>query len=75
MGNQITIICPHCGKTYADDPLIADAVTGDGESSRFLTCECGERLTFWAITAQIREQKKLNRRFRDWVKTLLKRQG
>ena len=40
-------------------PLITDAVTGEGDASRFIMCECGEILTFWAITVQLREQKKL----------------
>jgi len=75
MENQITITCPHCGKTYTDDPIITDAVTGAGDASRFITCECGDRLTFWAITAQLREQKKPGLRFRNWVKTLFKGRG
>jgi len=75
MENQITITCPHCGKTYTDDPLIADAVTGEGDAARFITCECGQRITFWAITAQLREQKKPGLRFRNWVKALFKGRG
>jgi hypothetical protein len=57
MENQITITCPHCGKTYTDYPLITDTITGEGDASRFMMCECGARLTFWAITTQLREQK------------------
>ncbi|MBN2004054.1 MAG: hypothetical protein JXA21_11930 [Anaerolineae bacterium] len=66
------ITCPHCGKTITDDPLIAAAVTGEGLSSQFITCECGGRITFWGATAQLREQKKLNRRIGRWFRGLFK---
>ena len=66
MENQPTITCPHCGKTYTDDPLIAAAVTGEGDASQFIMCECGERITFWGITAQLREQNTFSQRLRDW---------
>lgn len=75
MDNQITITCPHCGKTYTDDPIITDAVTGAGDASRFIMCECGERITFWAITAQLREEKKFGPRFSHWLKALFKGRG
>ncbi len=70
MENQIT--CPQCGKTIADDPLIAAAVTGEGLTSQFITCECGGKITFWAVTAQLREQKKLGRRLNRWFRGIFK---
>lgn len=73
MENQIT--CPKCGKTITGDPLIAAAVTGKGESSQFITCECGEKITFWGITAQLRDQKKLGRRLGNWFQRLFKGQS
>lgn len=75
MENQITITCPQCGKTYTDDPIITDAITGAGDAARFIMCECGQRISFWAITAQLREQKKTGLRFCNWVKTLFKGRG
>ena len=72
MEEQLTITCPHCGRIIADDPLIAAAVTGKGEASQAITCECGETISFWAITAQLREQKKLGLRIRNWFRALFK---
>jgi hypothetical protein len=75
MESPITITCPSCGKIIADDPLIALAVSGEGQSSQFITCECGERITFWAVTAQLRNQKKFGRRISNWFRNLFKGRG
>ena len=73
MDNQV--ICPKCGNIIKNAPLTALAETGEGETAQFITCECGEKITFWAITAQLREQKKFSAKFRTWLKTIFKRQG
>jgi len=73
MGNQIT--CPHCQKTISNDPLIEAAATGAGQTSQFILCECGEKLSFWAITAQLGEQKTLGWKVQNWVRTLSHRQS
>ena len=70
MGNQIT--CPHCGRTISDNPLVDSAATGEGQSTDSYTCECGERISFWAATAQLRDQKKLSRRILNWFRGLSK---
>jgi len=75
MATQI-IKCQHCGKVVpADDPLIALARSGKGESSQHITCECGEEITFWGITAQLREQNTRWHRFVGWVQGIFHRQA
>jgi len=72
MKNQIT--CPHCKRTISDNPIVDSAATA-GEhkmGSDFIICECGERISFWAITAQLREQKTFGRKFQGWFQALLK---
>jgi len=70
MENQIT--CPDCRRTISNNPIIDSAAKGEDHAlgSEFVICECGERISFWAITAQLREQKKPVERFRNWVRSL-----
>jgi hypothetical protein len=77
MDTQITnqITCPKCKKTISNDPLIEAAVTGAGNGSQNIICECGERITFWAITAQLREQKTASRRIQNWFRSFSRSQG
>ena len=57
MENHIT--CPNC-KKIVTDPLVDAAANGeDSRDADFITCECGQRLTYWAIVAQLRGQKTL----------------
>ena len=70
MGNQIT--CPHCGRIISDNVLVDSAATGEGQSTDSYVCECGERITFWAATAQLREQKTLGRRILNWFRGFFK---
>ncbi len=42
--------------------------------SEFIVCECGEKITYWKITAQLRKQKTIGRRFQNWVGTLFHKQ-
>jgi hypothetical protein len=64
MGNYVT--CPHCKKTISNDPLIDEAAIRAGSAARSINCECGERITYWAITAQLRKQKTLGRKIQKW---------
>jgi hypothetical protein len=73
MKNQIT--CPQCKNTIANNPIIDDAVKGEGSDTQSITCDCGERITYWQITAQLRDQKKPGRRIRNWLNGLFKGQG
>lgn len=68
MKNQI--VCPHCKKTIAGLPIIADAAKGTGSDAQSINCDCGEKITYWQITAQLRAQKTLGWRFQNWVRTL-----
>ena len=67
MENQIT--CPQCKRTITNDPVIDSAAKGEDHTmgSGYVICECGERISFWAITAQLRDQKKPVERFLSWV--------
>ena len=73
MENQIT--CPRCKRTISDNLLVDSASTGEGQSTDFYVCECGEKITFWAATAQLRDQKKLGRRILNWFRGFSKAQG
>ena len=66
MENQIR--CPKCNSTIANDPLIEAAAREEYTETGSITCECGERISFWAITAQLRKQKTLGSRIRAWLR-------
>ena len=72
MENQIT--CPACKRTITNNPVIDSAATGGDHTmgSEYVVCECGERISFWAITAQLREQKKPATKLRNWLHGLSK---
>ena len=60
------ITCPHCKKTISNELIIDEAAAGAGSASRSINCECGERITYWAIAAQLRGQNGLGQRIRKW---------
>ena len=64
MENQIT--CPHCKRIIANNPIIEDAAKRQGSDTQAITCECGERITYWEIAEQLRNQKKLGTRIQHW---------
>ncbi len=68
MGNQIT--CPTCGKIISDSSLVDSAATGEGKGSDYIVCDCGRRITFWAASAQLADQKKLGWRIKNWFRHL-----
>lgn len=70
MENQIT--CPHCQRKITNNPIIDSAVNQEDGGSTFITCDCGEKITFWAITAQLRQQKTPGKRFKNWLQTFSK---
>ena len=67
------ITCPHCGRTISG-ALVDSAATGEGQSGDSYVCECGERITFWAATAQLRDQKSLGSRISNWFRRIFKGQ-
>jgi hypothetical protein len=68
MENQI--VCPHCKKTISNNPIIEEAAKGEGAASQSIVCDCGERISYWQITAQLRAQNTVGRRFQNWVQAL-----
>jgi hypothetical protein len=73
MENQI--VCPSCRKAFLDSEIIRDAAAGKGPFKRHMMCECGEKITYWQITAQLRDHHTLVWRFRNWIKSLLTNRG
>ncbi len=72
MENQIT--CPACKRTIMNNPVIDSAAKGGDQTigSEYVICECGERISFWAITAQLREQEKPVEKVRNWFRSFSK---
>jgi hypothetical protein len=68
MENQI--VCPKCKKTIEISSSIRDEAKGAGVFSRSLTCDCGERISFWEITSQLHGHKKLIWKFQNWIRSL-----
>lgn len=67
MANQI--ICPKCGTTISNLKVIDEAAAGSGSSMQVITCDCGERITYWQITALLREQKRISYKIVRWIKS------
>ena len=72
MENQI--VCPNCKKVFSNLPIINEAAKGIGSDSQSMVCDCGERITYWQITAQLRDQKTTGHRFQKWVRSLTHKQ-
>lgn len=64
MENLIT--CPHCMKTILNNSVIDSAAKGEDLGSTFIIFDCGEKITFSATTAQLRDQKMPGRSFQNW---------
>jgi DNA-directed RNA polymerase subunit RPC12/RpoP len=73
MENQIT--CPNCNKKISNNPIIDAAARKDYSESRSIICDCGERITFWNMTAQFRKQKSLKFRLRAWLRSVAQAQS
>jgi hypothetical protein len=72
MENQITR--PHCKRTIANNAIVDAAVKGAGHTSDFVSCECGERITYWAIVARLSDQKKPLAKILTWFHSVSKGQ-
>lgn len=70
MENQV--ICPHCQRKISNNSIIEDAAEHEGSDTQSLICECGERITYWQITAQLRDQKKIGARIQNWFRGLFR---
>lgn len=67
---ETQIVCPNCKKTISNKSIIDDAVNGEGSDTQSINCECGERITYWNIRAQLRDQNTIGRRFKNWIQSL-----
>ncbi len=65
-----SIVCPECGRTITDNPLVEAAAQGEGDGSDFTVCECGRRISFWTASAQLAQQKKFSTRLSNWLHSL-----
>jgi hypothetical protein len=54
---ETEITCPNCQRKISGNPITEEAAKGIGADTQFLICECGERITYWQITALLRKQK------------------
>ena len=68
MANSIT--CPQCKRVISNHPMIDSAARLEDTASQSLICECGNRITNWAIAAQLRKQKTLGWKIGNWFKGL-----
>jgi len=66
---------PKLQEKITRDPIIDDAGKGLGSDNRFILCECGERITYWQITAQLRNQKTTGRKIQTLFQGLFKGTG
>jgi hypothetical protein len=65
---ETKIVCPNCSKAIVDNAIVNDAAKGEGSDTQSLICECGERITYWQITAQLRDQKTFGQKFQTWFR-------
>jgi hypothetical protein len=72
MENHIT--CPQCKRTIMNNPVVDAAAKGEDHTmgSEYVICECGERISFWSITAQLRDQKKPVEKVLHWFRSFSK---
>jgi hypothetical protein len=73
MINQVA--CPNCKKIYTNNTIVDQAAKGEGSDTQSIICDCGDRITYWQITAQLRDQKKMGRRFQNWFRNLSTSRG
>ncbi len=66
--NEIT--CPTCGKKISGNVVVDSAANGGGTGADFFICECGRRISYWAASAQLADQKKLGARIKNWFRNL-----
>lgn len=64
------VVCPQCKRDISQNPIVDAAAKGEGDQKQSMICECGERITYWQITAQLRDQKTMGWKFKNWVSKL-----
>ena len=66
--NQFT--CPHCKRIIANNLIIEDAARRQGSDRQAIPCECGERITYWQIAEQLRNQTNFGVKIQNWFRGL-----
>ena len=69
------IICGQCNKKIVNNPLVDLAIKSEGNGSLSISCDCGEKITYWDITAQLREQKTIISKLKSWWQSIALKQG
>lgn len=72
---ETEITCPHCQRKISGKPVIEEAAKGIGSDTQFLICECGERISYWQITALLRNQKTTVMKAQTFFQGLFKGHG
>ena len=67
------VTCPSCKRIIKNHPVIEAAVKGAGRGSENINCECGEMMTYWDVLAQLRGQKTLLAKIRNWWQAFSKK--
>jgi len=72
---ETEITCPNCQRKISGNPIIEEAAKGTGSDTQFLICECGERISYWQITALLRKQKTSGLKIQSFFQGLFKSHG
>jgi hypothetical protein len=69
---ETEITCPNCKRKISGNPIIENAAQGVGVDTQFLICECGERISYWQITALLRNQKTSGSKIQNFFQGIFK---
>jgi hypothetical protein len=53
---EYKISCPNCMKTISNNSIVNEAPKGVGSETQSIVCACGEEISYWQITALLRDQ-------------------
>ncbi len=63
------LISPNCNTTISNDPLIEATARKEDSGARAITCDCGEKITFLAITTNNENKTRATRDSKIGFKT------
>ena len=45
------IVCPNCKKTITQNAVVDSAAIDEGQglANQYVTCDCGEKISYWQI--------------------------
>jgi hypothetical protein len=67
--------CPNCNIALPNSPVLEAAVNNSGYGIDIVMCECGEKLTYWDITDQLKKQKKRSWKIKNWMQKTFNAEG